>query len=420
MTAHRDLPSQRAEGLPAYEGPVIWVTPYLQRCGTEHHILYLLQSVRWSIPPVLLGPPGPLAEAFEEAGAVVRLFEDPTGNWWRGLRSFRRVLRQALAERRAPGSVAALLRPVVHVHAAAELAWLAGKPARQAGASLLFTAHGYFGQAARSSYRIAAWLLRRARVPVIAVSADEKSRWVQSGFPPERVSVIHNGVPDLNVGPARRPEGLEGSPTRCAARDALAAELGVRVPADAFLVGAAARLEPQKGIGVLIEALARLAPAHPSLHCVIMGDGSLRAQLEARARRSGLEARVFFAGSVRLAARYFPAFDVLCMPSVDESFGLALVEGMAAGCAVVASRVGGIPEVIRDGVEGLLVPPGDPDRLAEALQHLLSEPTRLAELRRAARRRYEVAFTARRMASATLEVYRRLATTARSRHEARR
>ena len=379
---------------PSYDGSVIWVTPYLQRGGTEHHILYLLQSVRWSVPPLLLGPPGPLAQAFEEAGAVVRFFDDPTGNWWRGLRSFRRALAQAVMERRVPDPDGAALRPIVHVHGAAELAWLAARLVRRAGASMLFTTHGYFGSGARWSYRIAARLLRSARIPVIAVSTEERSRWMQNGFPSERITVVHNGVPDPGGGAER----LE-----------LLARLGVSVPPDSFLVGVAARLEPQKGVAVLVEALVRLAPTHPRLRCVIMGDGSLRAHLEAQVRRSGLEGRVFFTGSVERAARYFPAFDVLCLPSLEEALPLSLIEAMAAGCAVVASRVGGIPEVVRDGVEGLLVPPGDPQALAEALERLLVDPGRLADMRRAARRRYDEAFTARHMALATLRVYRRIA-----------
>ena len=391
-----------------YDGPVVWVSPYLQRGGTEHHILYLLQAVRWSTPPVLLAPHGPLEASFQESGARVVPFQDLTGNWWRGIRSFRGALDLVLSEvdRLSPRASV----PIVHVHGAAELAWLAAPVARRQGARMLFTAHGYFGPGARWSYRIAARLLRRARIPVIAVSGQERQRWRRCGYPEEAIVVVPNGVPDSTVAAARVPTEPEPGTPHLERRDALLRALGVAVPPDGQLVAVVARLEPQKGIAVLLEAAARLAMTFPRLHVVVMGDGSLRSQLESQARHLGLAGRVVFKGSVPRAASYLPAFDAFCLPSSDEALPLAVLEAMAAGCAVVATRVGGVPEVVRDGVDGLLVEPEDPEALAGALRHLLGSPSALAEMRRAARRRYETSFTSRHMASKTLAVYRQLAT----------
>ncbi|MEW6045684.1 MAG: glycosyltransferase family 4 protein [Bacillota bacterium] len=390
-----------------YDGPVVWVVPYLQTGGTEHHLLYLLQAVHWAVQPVVLGPPGPLGATLEAAGARVHYFQDPRGNWWRGLRSYLQSLSNALLpERSGLQEGRQGPRAVVHVHGAAELAWLAAGRVRRAGAALLFTAHGYFGSGAPWTYRIGSHLLRSMRIPLIAVSADEAARWAKTGFPREQITVVHNGVPDTTPAPTG-----ETSLSQLAARNGSGSGfsvLGVRVPDGSVVVGVAARLEPQKGVHVLLEALRLLPPRHPEFHCVIMGDGSERARLEARVRESGLEQRVFFTGKVVGASRWFTQCDIVCLPSLDEALPLSIIEAMAAGCAVVATSVGGIPEVVRDGVDGLLVPPGDPEALARALSRLASDPKTRARMQRAARARYEEAFTARRMAARTLEIYRRL------------
>lgn len=201
-------------------------------------------------------------------------------------------------------------------------------------------------------------------------------------------------------------ETVLGGPGPATERGRLLGRLGLALPPDAVLVAVLARLEPQKGVAILIDAVARVAARLPRLRVVIMGEGSLRGDLEAQARRQGVADRVLFTGSVPRAASLLPAFHAVCLPSLDESFGLVLIEAMAAGCAVIASRVGGVPEVVRDGVDGVLVPPGDPQRLADALHHVLAVPGRLQAMRLAARQHYEQAFTAHRMAHDTLAVYR--------------
>lgn len=387
-----------------YDGPVVWVLPYLQRGGTEHHVLYLLQSVRWRIPPVLLAPPGPLAAEFTQAGAVVRHFHDPTRNAWRGLASYLKALDATLRAAGAAHPCGAVPRPIVHVHGGAELAWLASRRARRARAACLFTAHGYLGRGAASSYRLGAVLLRRARIPVIAVCHNERALWTRLGLPPWQVTVVHNGVPDPQHDPGR-PADLN----RSRVRHELVTALQKSLPGDAFLVGLACRLVPEKGALEFVEALARLAGSHPRLYGVVMGDGPLRALLEERVRTLGLSERIWFAGAVPRASRYFGALDVLCQTSLEEIFSLSVIEGMAAGCAVVATSVGGMPEMIRDGVDGVLVPPGEPVALARALEALVTDPSLLARMRQAARRRYEEAFTVQRMARSTVDLYRTLA-----------
>src|SRR5262249_24656144 len=134
------------------------------------------------------------------------------------------------------------------------------------------------------------------------------------------------------------------------------------------------RLHPQKGHGVLLDAMGRTAARGASLSLVIAGEGTLRPVLEEGIRRLGLD------GSVRLAGRrgdvreLLRAADVFVFPSLYEAVGIALLEAMASGLPVVASRTGGIPEVVEDGASGRLVPPGDAEALAEALAALARDP----------------------------------------------
>jgi len=126
---------------------------------------------------------------------------------------------------------------------------------------------------------------------------------------------------------------------------------------------------------VLIEALPHVLRREPAARLVIAGRGALRKRLEALAADHGVASKVRFAGLVSDVPRLLSAFDVFAFPSRWEGFGIALIEAMAAGLPVVASRTGGITEIVEDGVSGLLVAPGDPGELAAALARLLRGAT---------------------------------------------
>ncbi|HEX3778676.1 MAG TPA: glycosyltransferase family 4 protein [Pseudonocardiaceae bacterium] len=147
------------------------------------------------------------------------------------------------------------------------------------------------------------------------------------------------------------------------------------------------RLEPVKGVRVLISAFARIADRHPEAGLTLVGDGEQRAELERQVAGAGLAGRVRFAGWLdggQLAAAYAGA-DLLAIPSVwPENFPTVALEALGAGRAVVASRVGGIPELVEDGHNGMLVTPNDDASLADALDRLLRDPTRMAEMGAAA------------------------------------
>ncbi len=203
----------------------------------------------------------------------------------------------------------------------------------------------------------------------VLVNAEAVRRWlIDEGYPGDRVVVIRNGV-DLSRF-ARR--GVGG---------AIRAEFGL--PATAPLVAVLARLDRNKGIEDFLDAAVVVAARAPAVRFLVVGDryvvrggaivqdGAHREALEARARRLGLEGRVFFTGFRRDVPEILSEVGVSVLPSLSEGLPNAVLESMAAGVPVVATRVGGNPEVIEDGGNGLLVPPRDPAALARAILTVL-------------------------------------------------
>jgi glycosyltransferase involved in cell wall biosynthesis len=194
------------------------------------------------------------------------------------------------------------------------------------------------------------------------------------------------------------PNGIEPPPA--ADRQGALAALG---RPDSPLVGCVGSLTPHKGQAVLLKALGQIEDSRP--WAVLVGDGPERADLERLAsRREG--PRALFLGERPDARRLLPAFDVMAVPSVSrEGFGLAALEGMDAGLPVIASRVGGLPEVLEDGRSGLLVPPGDPQSLAAALTRLFGRPEERRALGVEGRLRVERHFRASLMAERVGAIY---------------
>jgi glycosyltransferase involved in cell wall biosynthesis len=177
------------------------------------------------------------------------------------------------------------------------------------------------------------------------------------GVARDRLHLVQNGVP---------------APDLSAAPHALAARLGF--PVDAPLVGFVGRLSPEKGPDLFVRMIAELLPKHERARFVVIGDGPMRERLEAEARVLGVDERVRFMGETRDALPLLPSLAALVVPSYAEGMPLALMEGMAAGLPVVATSVGGVPELISHLQTGLLVDPGSARNLAIAVDGLLDDP----------------------------------------------
>ncbi len=173
-------------------------------------------------------------------------------------------------------------------------------------------------------------------------------------------------------------------------------------------VGMVGRLESVKGAETFLRAAAELALLHADVRFVIGGAGTQAGDLHALRTALAIEDRLVFPGKVPSAPATFAALDVVVVPSLSEGFGIVALEAGALGKPVVASAVGGLPEVIDNGRTGLLVPPADPSALAGAIAALLHDPARAAEMGAAARDRVTSEFTLERMTSAYLALYTRL------------
>jgi glycosyltransferase involved in cell wall biosynthesis len=206
------------------------------------------------------------------------------------------------------------------------------------------------------------------------------------GLPPEKTVVIPNGV---------QLEKFHDLPTTEEARSAL------HLPCDEPLIGTVTRLDQVKRVDVLLKACARMERAHT----VIVGDGPERARLEAVAHRLGLAARVHFVGQQLDVRPWLAALDVFVLSSDWEGMSNALLEAMAARLPVVATAVGGTPEVVVDGITGLLVPPSDPAVLAKATSRLLSDLDLRSAMRQAGRARVERHFSIAETVRCTEDLY---------------
>jgi glycosyltransferase involved in cell wall biosynthesis len=165
-------------------------------------------------------------------------------------------------------------------------------------------------------------------------------------------------------------------------------------------------LKEQKGHCILIEAAPEIIARFPNLRILLVGDGALRETLQAQVGSTGLDPHVRFLGSRNDIPDLLGASDLFVLPSLWEGLPMALIEAMASGLPIVATSVSGTQQVMIPGETGLLVPPGDPVRLREAILSLLEDPLRARQMGEAARRRVETAFSARKQAEEHIALYR--------------
>ncbi len=173
-------------------------------------------------------------------------------------------------------------------------------------------------------------------------------------------------------------------------------------------VGMVANLRPVKEPHVFIEAARHIAEEHPDVEFHIAGEGTLRPHLESLIAELHLAQRVFLRGQVRDIPRFLGSIDLAVLCSRSEGASNAILEYMAAGRAIVATSVGGTPQLLEDGIHGLLVPPGDPVALAEGLLRLLDDASLAARLATAARQRVHERFDARQRARRYESLYEQL------------
>jgi glycosyltransferase involved in cell wall biosynthesis len=307
---------------------------------------------RFDLRFVTLGRRGSLAEEIEACGWPVTALNEPEG------------LRKWLVVR-----LAWLFRgwqvDVVHTHNTkaifygAPAARLAGVPA------VVHTRHGQRYQASRSDNTVFRFLTRLVD-RVVCVSQDSARLSATEGITRRQIATIWNGI---DVGKF--------------------AYLGPSPGGPAVMVG---RLSFEKDVATLIRATALIVPAEPAFQLAIAGDGECLADLKRLTVELGLAEHVQFLGEIRDIPGLLGRSSLLVLPSLTEGISLTLLEAMARGLPVVATRVGGNPEVVVDGETGYLVPPQQPAKLAERMLDLLRKPDRARQMGRQARARVEAHF----------------------------
>ncbi|WP_414475748.1 glycosyltransferase [Microvirga sp. M2] len=281
---------------------------------------------------------------------------------------------------------------VVHAHNGV---WVkAALAARAAGVpAVVHTAHGFaFGEPwFEDALR---WWAGLRTDMVAAVSAPLREHLVHKArIPASRVSTLINGIDTMRFAPHGKSGLLRG-----------AVGIGPDVP----LVGCVARLDPVKNLALLVDAMTLVVRDLPGARLVLVGDGPVRESLREQAQAAGLGDRVLFPGTFADTAPVYRDLDVFVLPSLSEGTSISALEAMASGTPVVATAVGGTPELLGDGC-GVLVPPGDARVLADAIQGLLADPIGRSRMAQVARKRVLDRFSHADMVRAYERLYRQVA-----------
>lgn len=365
---------------------VVHLIPGEQWAGAEVQAVTLIKELRRAAVDAraIVFHRGKVATALERLGIDVTVIDQ-------------RVVGPKACLRRLTQRLQSVRPTVIHVHRYRETVLAAAALLQHAGPALVRTVHGlpepYRGWKAvkMALYRGMEWAaIRMSRAVLIAVSADVGAS-VRRTFPHATVHVVPNGIDESRILPIR-----DRAVTR--------REWGISD--DAPVIGFLGRLAPIKGADLFFQMALRLGREFPELHAVLVGEGQQREELEARARGMGL-GQIHFLGHREDIGDTLRAIDVVVMPSRHEGLPLILLEAMAAGRPIVASAVGGIPEVVENGRSALLVPPGSVDALTQATRTVLIDPPRAEALAQTARR-VVAGYTAQRMTAQVIAVYRAL------------
>lgn len=349
---------------------IMHVLTSLEIGGAEMLVFEILAHMPEAAPRtrvVTLRRRGPLAARVEALGIPVDSLDIPGD-------------RGALALAMALARIVRREQPdVIHSHNSSPLIATSLATLFMPDVRLIHTEHGRSSSGSRAA-RVALRLAGRRTSAIVAVSNDTAA-WARDnvGMPGDRIHVIRNGV---STSAAPRPRSPGG-------------HRGVTV----------ARLEPVKGLGTMIRAVAGIAARIPDFHLHIFGDGSERAHLVALTGSLGLKAHITFHGMCDDVPAALAIGDVFLSSSVSEGISLTILEAMAAGLPIVATAVGGTPELVVDRVNGRLVRSGDPDLFAAAAVELLADPVAAAAMGQASRVRAETEFTMNVMVTQYRQLY---------------
>jgi glycosyltransferase involved in cell wall biosynthesis len=372
--------------------------------GGERSLLTLLAALPEEVHPLVATPAGPLARAVEELGVPTTPITGTAGS----LRLHPLHTPQALAELATSAlrvRRAARRHRADVVHANSIRAGIVLGLARLPVATVVHIRDCLPpGAVTTATMRLIA-----ATATTVIANSRYTARSMLASAPSAAMEVVYNPVDLERFDPARIEREWARRRVREIAGEAARGDL---------LLGVVGQISPWKGQDTAIEALRLLVDEGIDAHLLLIGSAkfvsratrfdneSYVARLRARIAQAGLEHRVSWLGEREDAPELMRALDVLLLPSREEPFGRSLIEAMALGVPVLATNLGGPPEIIEDGREGYLLPPLEPDAWAGAIRAIAETPALGLEMGRAGRRRVEQAFTVERHVGAILAAYR--------------
>lgn len=363
-----------------------FVLHIMQVAGAEMLVTEIVRRTQGTLEPTIfcLDGIGPLGEQLRGEGVEVIDLKRRPGRDYRAAWRMSRLIRQRGIE-------------LVHAHQYTPFFYAALAKLILGGAfRLILTEHGrHFPDTVSSRRRLAnRWLLgplADAITGVCQFSVDGLAR--QDGFSRQKMSVIDNGITLERYTPA-------------ADRGAIRARLQLD-PARRY-IGNIARFHPVKDQAMLLHAFAEVAAARADVDLLLVGDGPLRGTLTELVRSLGLESRVHFLGVRSDVPDILQAIDVFALTSLSEAASLTLLEAMAVGVPVVVTAVGGNPELVRHGIDGLHVPRGDAGATARALLQILADPAAASVMGCSARQRVVERYQLDATVKAYLALYQKL------------
>ncbi len=257
---------------------------------------------------------------------------------------------------------------------------------------------GYFDPVRSAFFRLLERWLARRTTALVAVSPEVRDDLVALGVaPPEKFTVVRLGI-ELDERVGANGNEAQGAETRRL--------LGI--PPDRFVVGWIGRMTGVKRTDDVLLAVRRLRERGVEAVLCMVGDGPDRDTTERRAHELGIVRDSLFLGYQDDVAPFYAAFDALILPSANEGTPVSAIEALAAGCPVVATRVGGVPDVVRDGFDGFLVEPGDVDAMAERLARLAADPKLRRRMGEAGRASVHERYSVERLLDNVDRLYREL------------
>lgn len=355
---------------------IVYILPYLEKGGTETHVLELIKGfIQKNYKIILIAPRGSRLVDFQKYDITFIPFINLNKNLYKGISSFIRALKE----------IEKIKPKIIHIHGAHELIIMVNYIIKEV--PIIFTVHGYHGNFSSISYKTSSIINNLLADATITVSGNEKNTMIKSGLKNTKCHLIYNGIST----PKKTSQHNISSYIK---------DINKKKKIIAYI----GRLEKEKGISYLLKALRLLNKKN--CHLLIIGSGKLEKILKKEANRLSIK-NITFTGFIDNVHDYLKIIDILIVPSLHEPFGLVCIEAMAHKIPVIGSAVGGISEIVQNNKTGFLVPAANPESIAKKIQLLINNNELAHIMGRAGYKRYKEHFTLETMISRTEMIYKK-------------